>query len=101
MKKSINETERRRMIQETHNRENGITPQGIRKTIRDITERVKAVAEPQLNNGITGHDLPKEDIIRLVKDLEVQMKSASRNLEYQKAAVLRDQIIDLRKVLAD
>ena len=69
MKKSINETERRRMIQETHNRENGITPQGIRKTIRDITERVKAVAEPQLNNGITSHDLPKEDIIRLVKDL--------------------------------
>ena len=101
MKKSINETERRRMIQETHNRENGITPQGIRKTIRDITERVKAVADPQLNNGITGHDLPKEDIIRLVKDLEVQMKSASRNLEYEKAALLRDQIIDLRKVLAD
>lgn len=101
MKKSINETERRRIIQETHNRENGITPQGIRKAIRDITERVKKVAEPQANNGITGRDLPKEDISRLVKDLEVQMKSASKNLEYEKAALLRDQIIDLRKVLID
>ncbi len=99
MKNAIEETERRRSIQEAYNREHGITPQGIRKNIHDITERVKAVAEssaPYVTHG----DLPKDDILRLVKDLETQMKTAARNLEFEKAALLRDQIVDLRKVLA-
>ncbi|MCS5661408.1 MAG: excinuclease ABC subunit UvrB [Dehalococcoidia bacterium] len=101
MKHSIEETERRRQIQEAHNRENGITAQGIRKTIHDITERVKSVSEPKAGYTITTRDLPREDIARLIKDLESQMKSASRSLEFEKAALLRDQIIDLRKVLVD
>ena len=101
MKHSIEETERRRQIQEAHNRENGITAQGIRKTIHDITERVKSVSEPKAGGTITTRDLPREDIARLIKDLESQMKSASRSLEFEKAALLRDQIIDLRKVLVD
>mgnify|MGYP000856079350 FL=1 len=97
MKRAIDETERRRQIQESHNRENGITPQSIRKTIRDITERVRSIAEPESGPLVSGDDLPKEDITRLIKDLESQMKSASKNLEFEKAALLRDQIIDLRK----
>ncbi len=101
MKRAIDETERRRQIQESHNRENGITPQSIRKTIRDITERVRSIAEPESGPLISGDDLPKEDITRLIKDLESQMKSASKNLEFEKAALLRDQIIDLRKVLVN
>ena len=101
MKRSIEETERRRQIQEAHNRENGITPQGIRKAIHDITERVKSVSEPKAGHTITSRDLPREDIARLIKDLESQMKSASRSLEFEKAALIRDQIIDLRKVLVD
>ena len=101
MKHSIEETERRRQIQEAHNRENGITAQSIRKTIHDITERVKSVSEPKAGYTITTRDLPREDIARLIKDLESQMKSASRSLEFEKAALLRDQIIDLRKVLVD
>ena len=101
MKRAIEETERRRQIQESHNRENGITPQSIRKTIRDITERVRSIAEPESGPLVSGDDLPKEDITRLIKDLESQMKSASKNLEFEKAALLRDQIIDLRKVLVN
>ena len=101
MKRAIDETERRRQIQESHNRENGITPQSIRKTIRDITERVRSIAEPESGPFVSGDDLPKEDITRLIKDLESQMKSASKNLEFEKAALLRDQIIDLRKVLVN
>ena len=101
MKRAIDETERRRQIQESHNRENGITPQSIRKTIRDITERVRSIAEPESGPLVSGDDLPKEDITRLIKDLESQMKSASKNLEFEKAALLRDQIIDLRKVLVN
>ena len=99
MKYAISETERRRVLQEAYNREHGIIPQGIQKDVRDITERVKAVAETT-TPYITHDDIPREDLTRLIKDLESQMKTASRALEFEKAALLRDQIIDLRKVLA-
>ncbi len=100
MKRAIYETERRRGIQEAYNKEHGITPQGIRKTIHDITERVRAIAETR-TPYVVQDDLPKSDLLRLIKDLESQMKTASRNLEFEKAALLRDQILDLRKVIAD
>ena len=100
MKRAIGETERRRLIQDSYNLEHGITPQGIQKTVHDITERVKSIAETRAPYVIQG-DLPKEELLRLIKDLESQMKSASRNLEFEKAALLRDQIVDLRKVLAE
>ena len=99
MKRTIDETERRRGLQEAHNREHGITPQGIHKTVHDITERVKAIAETREPYAIGG-ELPKDDLVRLIKDLESQMKAAARNLEFEKAALLRDQIVDLRKVVA-
>ena len=99
MKKAIDETERRRTIQDAYNREHDITPQGIRKAVHDITERVKAIAETKAPYVIQG-DMPKDDLMRLVKDLESQMKTAARNLEFEKAALLRDQIVDLRKVIA-
>ena len=101
MKNAIEETERRRLIQQSYNDEHGITPQGIRKTIRDITERVKLVVEPSKEELLNGLDLPKEDLIRLIKDLEIQMKSASKDLEFEKAAIVRDQILDLKKIVAD
>ena len=101
MKQSIGETERRRKVQEIHNRDNGITPEGIQKAIHDITERVREIAAPEKGELITSQDLPKEDITRLIKDLETQMKVASKSLEYEKAALIRDQIVDLRKVLSD
>ncbi|MBM3948934.1 MAG: excinuclease ABC subunit UvrB [SAR202 cluster bacterium] len=100
MRRALDETERRRGIQEAYNREHGITPQGIRKTIHDITERVRVVAEARASY-VTSSELPKEDIQRLIKDLESQMKQAAKALEFEKAALLRDQILDLRKVLAD
>ena len=100
MKRAIDETERRRATQEAHNREHGITPQGIRKAVRDITERVREVAETRAPE-VTGADLPKADILRLIKDLESEMKKAAKNLEFERAALLRDQVIDLRKVMVD
>ena len=100
MKQAIEETTRRRVMQEAYNRQHGITPQGIRKTIHDITERVRAIAETKTPYAAQG-DIPKDDLTRLVKDLEKQMKDAAHNLEFEKAALLRDQIIDLRKVIAD
>ena len=60
MKQSIGETERRRKVQEIHNRENGITPEGIQKAIHDITERVREISEPETGELITSKDLPKK-----------------------------------------
>jgi excinuclease ABC subunit B len=95
MKAAIEETRRRRGIQEIFNVAHGITPQGIRKAIRDITERVKVVAEAR-TPYTAGAPVTKEDIARLIKELETQMKAAARGLEFEKAALLRDRIIELR-----
>ncbi len=100
MRRAIDETDRRRHLQEAYNAEHGITPQGIRKAVHDITERVMEIAETK-TPYITSGDLPKEDILRLIKDLERQMKTSSKNLEFEKAALLRDQITDLRKVMVE
>jgi excinuclease ABC subunit B len=94
MERATKETQRRRQIQETYNREHNITPQGIKKAIRDITERVRAVAETRAAYIAT--PVAKEDVARVIKDLEKQMKTAARNLEFEKAALLRDRIIELR-----
>ena len=101
MKRAIDETERRREIQQVYNRENGITPQSIQKTIHDITERVRAIAETPETYTVDSSDMPKDDILRLIKDLQSQMKTASKSLEFEKAALLRDQITDLRKVMVE
>ena len=96
MQAAIKETQRRCQIQEAYNREHGITPQGIRKAIRDITERVRAVAETRAPY-VAAAPVTKEDVARLIKELETQMKAAARSLEFEKAALLRDRIIELRK----
>ena len=95
MRGAIEETQRRRRIQEAYNTEHGITPQGIRKVIKDITERVKVVAETR--TAYITEPMAKEDIARLIKELESQMKIAARNLEFERATLLRDRIIELRK----
>lgn len=95
MKNAIEEIYRRRKIQEDFNKEHGITPQGIKKAVRDITERVKAVAEERAK--YSAEPVPVGEIARLIKELESQMKKAAKNLEFEKAALLRDRIVDLRK----
>ena len=96
MQAAIDETQRRRRIQLDYNKEHGITPQGIRKAIRDITERVKVAAEVRAVYDATAPHT-REDVARLIKELEGQMKTAARNLEFEKAALIRDRIIELRK----
>ncbi len=97
MRKAIDETYRRRRIQIAYNEEHGVTPQGIRKAVRDITDHVKKVAEEKAEYRVAG--IPKDEIARLVRDLEGQMRKAAKNLEFEKAALLRDQVIELRKEL--
>jgi len=95
MKAAIDEVYRRRNIQMAHNQSHGITPQGIKKAIKDITDRVRVVAETRAPYTVA--PLPKDEMLRLIKDLESQMKMAAKNLEFEKAALIRDRIIELRR----
>ena len=100
MQTAISETNRRRAIQDAYNQEHGIVPQGIHKEVRDITERVKAVAEERAPYAAERKLMSEDDLFRVVKDLEAQMKLAAKNLEFEKAAMFRDEIYEIRRLLA-
>ncbi len=100
MKEAIDEINRRRKIQEDYNEEHGITPKGIIKAVRDITERIKAEAVAEKREAYYAEKpLTRDGITRLVKELESQMKQAAKAMEFEKAALIRDRIIELRKEL--
>jgi excinuclease ABC subunit B len=104
MYRAIDETERRREIQIKYNEEHGIEPVSIVKEIRDLTDQVasRAVAEEREEyHALTPAQLPKDELARLIKEFEKQMKNAAEALEFEKAAALRDQIFELRQVLVD
>jgi len=98
MQRAIEETNRRRQKQAAYNLEHGIEPRSIVKSIRDLTDRVKAAAEKRVAYEVTG-EMPTHEIERLIKDLEKQMKATAAELEFEKAALLRDQIFELRDIL--
>lgn len=105
MKGAIDETSRRRDLQLSHNEQHGIQPRGIVKDIRDLSERVRAVAEETASYdaqadgpGMIAH-IPRDELTRMVKDLESQMKTAAKELEFEKAALLRDQVVELRRII--
>ena len=100
MRRAIDETYRRRGIQNDHNLNHGIVPQGIKKAVKDITERVRAVAETRASYTTHRKAMSRDEMFRVVKELESQMKAAARSLEFEKAAMLRDEIYELRRVLA-
>jgi excinuclease ABC subunit B len=105
MQAAISETNRRREIQAAYNREHGIEPQSIVKQIRDLTTRVKQMAEEAaLREGAMPSEdpatLPKERLLQIIHDLEHEMKMAAKALEFEKAAALRDQVIELKQIMA-
>ncbi len=100
MQRAMDEIKRRRAIQEDYNREHGITPQGIKKAIKDITERVRTIAGVSEERAeYTIGNMAREDKARLVDELEKQMKKAAKNLDFERAALLRDRIVELRRDL--
>jgi excinuclease ABC subunit B len=104
MDEAIRETNRRRAIQQAHNELHGIDPVGIVKAVKDLTDRVRRVAEERATyqTGPSAGELPipKDELVKLIKELEKQMKTAARDLEFEKAAALRDQVVELRRTLA-
>ena len=102
MHRAISETNRRRSIQMEYNEEHGITPVGIRKDVRSLSDRLHAAeSEGEQPGGVAIAAMPRDEVMRIVKDLEAQMKRASRELEFEKAAQLRDQIVELRRALVE
>ena len=99
MRTAIDETNRRRAIQGAFNKEHGIEPQSIQKEVHDITEGIKAIAESRTRYDVVRKEMSRSDMYRVVKDLEVQMKEAAKNLQFEKAAQFRDEIYELRRLL--
>ncbi|HET7676245.1 MAG TPA: excinuclease ABC subunit UvrB [Candidatus Limnocylindrales bacterium] len=98
MQVAIDETNRRRAVQEAYNRAHGIEPATIIKEIRDINDRLRAVAEAPdaYGAGEELSEMSREQVAKLVTQLEVEMRAAARELEFEKAAALRDQIQQIR-----
>ena len=99
MRRAIDETYRRRDIQDAHNRQHGIEPKSIQKEVHDITEGIKGIAENRARYRVVREEMSRADMYRVVKDLEVQMKEAAHNLQFEKAAQFRDEIYELRRLL--
>ncbi|RLC78320.1 MAG: excinuclease ABC subunit B [Chloroflexi bacterium] len=101
MERAIEETERRRKVQAAYNKKHGIEPASIVKAVRDLTDRVRAETAAPAEEGLALVQLPTDELARLIRELEKQMKAAAQDLEFEKAALLRDQIFELRTALVD
>jgi excinuclease ABC subunit B len=102
MKTAIDETNRRRAVQKDYNDRHNIVPASIVKSVRDLTQRLAAVSEQRAEYKAAGPaQLPRTELDKLIKQLEKEMKEAAQALEFEKAAMLRDQLFELRQVLAD
>nr|MBN1229028.1 excinuclease ABC subunit UvrB [Anaerolineae bacterium] len=102
MQAAIDETNRRRAKQIAYNKEHGIEPVSIVKAVYDLTERVRSEASQaaKATSGMGGiEDLPSKEIELVISEIEKQMKEAARNLEFEKAALLRDQMMELREIM--
>ncbi|KPK10400.1 MAG: excinuclease ABC subunit B [Anaerolineae bacterium SG8_19] len=103
MARAIDETSRRREKQISYNEEHGIEPRTIIKEVRDlageIAQRRAATIAEEKAAYVSSADLPKDELNRLIKELEKQMKAAAQALEFEKAAILRDQIVELRQIM--
>ena len=102
MKRAIDETNRRRAKQVKYNTENGIVPISISKAIHDLTEELtaKAVGEAKGEYKTKG-DIPRNELRQIVHEMEKQMKEAAKNLEFERAAALRDELYELKSLLAE
>ena len=101
MRVAIDETERRRAIQQAYNEEHGITPTTIKKSVRDLIAISKKVAQEELNFAKTPESMNRGELEKLIKEVEKKMKAAAADLNFEAAAELRDRMADLRKMLED
>jgi len=105
MKRAIDETNRRRKIQDDYNIEHNISPVGITKAVHDITERLANVSEEDGKKPRSARELAasmqQRELKRLINEMENQMRAAAKELEFERAAMLRDQVYELKAILID
>ena len=101
MRIAIEETQRRREIQEQYNQEHGITPQTIKKAVRDLISISKEIAKEERKMEKDPESMSREELEKLVADVQKQMKKAASELNFEAAAELRDRMIALKKYLQD
>ncbi|HAG68780.1 MAG TPA: excinuclease ABC subunit B, partial [Lachnospiraceae bacterium] len=101
MKKAIEETNRRRGIQEKYNREHGITPTTIKKAVRDLISITKEIAREDLKLRKDPESMDRQELQKLVKKVEDRMRKAAAELDFENAAMLRDEMLRLKEQLAD
>ena len=101
MKKATQETERRRNIQEAYNKEHGITPTTIKKAVRDLITVSKAVAETEVKLKKDPESMSRKELMKLIAQVEKQMRAAAADLNFEQAAELRDKMLELKRNLQE
>ncbi|HNN12650.1 MAG TPA: excinuclease ABC subunit UvrB [Anaerolineales bacterium] len=104
MKRAIDETNRRRAKQVKYNEENGIVPFSITKAIHDLTEEMSARAVGEMKGEYkvkNKNEMPRNELRQIVHEMEKQMKEAAKNLEFERAAALRDELYEMKSLLAE
>ena len=99
MRKAIDETERRRAIQQKYNEEHGITPQTIRKAVRDLISITKEVPKEEVRFEKDPESMSQEELEKMIALVQKKMKKAAAELDFESAATLRDQMIELKTSL--
>ena len=97
MRRAMEETERRRTLQMQYNIEHGITPQTIKKAVRDLISISKKVAAEELRMEKDPESMSKEELEKLINDVSKQMRKAAAELNFEAAAQLRDKMIELKQ----
>lgn len=99
MRRAIDETNRRRKLQQAYNEEHGITPQTIKKAVRDLIAVSKAIAETEEQFIKDPESMSRKELLKLIGKVEKQMRAAAADLNFEQAAELRDKLIELKKAL--
>ena len=101
MDKAISETNRRRAIQEQYNKENGITPQTIKKSVRELISISKEIAKSEVQFEKDPESMSYQELTKLIEKMQNKMRKVAADLNFEEAAVLRDKIVELKKQLRD
>ena len=101
MRRAIDETERRRALQQAYNEAHGITPQTIKKAVRDLISITKEIKPAETAFEKDPESMNRPELEKLIADVQKKMKKAAAELNFEAAAELRDQMVDLKKLLAD
>ena len=101
MRTALDETNRRREIQMKYNEEHGITPQTIKKAVRDLISISKVIAKEELRFEKDPESMDRKELEKLIADVQKKMQKAAADLNFEAAAELRDKMIELKQKLAE